>query len=63
MTDGLTTGWHHALWALGYLLGLLPVVALLALLVLLAVTTWPRITHRVRVHRIRTQTRRTGRNT
>jgi hypothetical protein len=61
MTDGFTTGLHHALWALGYLLGLAPVAILAALLVVLALTTGPRITHQVRVHRIRRQTRRTGR--
>lgn len=61
MSDGITTGLQHALLALGYLIGLLPVVVVAALLVALAVTSWPRITHRVRVHRLRAQARRAGR--
>lgn len=61
MSDGITTGYQHALWLLGYLLGFLPLLAAAALLIALAVTSWPRITHRVRVHRLRAQARRAGR--
>lgn len=63
MTDGIATGFGHAVWALGYLIGLGPVLVLAVLLVLVVVTSGGRITHRVRVHRVRRQTRRSGRAT
>lgn len=61
MIDGIATGYQHAVWLLGYLLGVAPVLFLAANLILLAVVIGVRITHRVRVHRVRAQTRRSGR--
>lgn len=63
MTDGIATGLHHALWAVGYLLGLTPVIVVVALMLLVA---WPLAewaAHRARVGRLRRQARRSGRVT
>ena len=59
MTDGIATGWQHALWALGYLLGVLPVVLAVVLLVVAVLVV--DVPHRVRVYRLRRETRRSGR--
>lgn len=58
--DGIQAGWQHATWAFGWALGALPVLLGLALLVaaILAID----VPHRVRVHQLRRQTRRSGRD-
>lgn len=63
MSDGIATGYEHALWLLGYLIGLAPLLVLLGLIVGTAAPVAEWIYHRVRVHRIRRQTRRSGRTT
>jgi F0F1-type ATP synthase assembly protein I len=62
MTDGITTGLGHALWLLGYLIGLAPLYVVVGLVLGLAAPAAAWITHRVRVHRIRRQARHTGRS-
>lgn len=59
MTEAIDTGWHHAAWLLGYLLGWSPIlVALLGVVLMLTTVDIP---HRLSVHRIRRQTKRSGR--
>jgi hypothetical protein len=65
MIDGIATGWQHAFFALGWLIGALPALFALALLVALLIgvraATGALLEHRIRVYRLRRQTRRTGR--
>lgn len=65
MTDGIQTGWSQAAWALGYLIGAIPVLAALALLlasiVWLILVTSVDLPHWLRVRRLHREARRAGR--
>ena len=67
MTDGIHTGWQHATWAAGYLLGALPAILALilgvALLIGLQASIVALLEHQLRVHRLRRRARRDGRTT
>lgn len=67
MTDGIATGWHHAVWLLGWLVGalgpLVAIVLVIAGLAWLEMALSVDIPHYARVRRIRRQTRRAGRRT
>lgn len=61
MTEGITTGWQHATFAIGWLLGALPTLALIAVLAYGAPWAIDAARHQHRVHRLRRQARREGR--
>jgi hypothetical protein len=65
MSDGIATGWQHAFFALGWLIGALPALFALALLGALLIgvraATGTLIEHRIRVYRLRRQAKHSGR--
>lgn len=61
MTPGITTGLDHALWLLGYAIGLAPLYVTIGLVIGTSVPAAQWLAHRSRVARTRRTTRRSGR--
>lgn len=63
MTDGIQTGYEHALYAVGWLLGVIPVLFLTSSTLLACWAAYRMLDHRLRAVRLRRDARRSGRTT